>query len=195
VTGRDVLRRLRGLGCGGDPAEGVARPSSVRSVSDDGSSSSRSRPATGDATGHRTRLGAVPGTEVVAVNRYRVVLERDERGMDRQHPPFPGATRTDGAWSRRDGACGGTALWIDGADGADLVDDVRLPGEVADAVRRSRGARRVGGGARCGRDRHEPRRSLGLSTNWGSAFETRPISSAYRTNASSNSFARRRCGW
>ena len=32
-------------------------------------------------------------------------------------------------------------MWIDGADGAELVDDVRLPGDAADAVGRSRGAR------------------------------------------------------
>lgn len=85
----------------------------------------------------------MPGAEVASVKRYRVVLERDETGAwGASIPSVPGChTHGRSLVEARRRVREALALWIDGADGAEIVDDVRLPDEAADAVGRSRGAR------------------------------------------------------
>jgi len=128
----------------GDSTERVARPNSVRSVPDDGSNSSRRRPAAGDASRDRTRSRAVSGAEVAAVKRYRVVLERDESGAWVANvPSIPGCHSYGRSLvEARRRVREALALWVNGAESAELADDVRLPSEAIAAVRRSRGARK-----------------------------------------------------
>ena len=71
--------------------------------------------------------------------RYRVVLERDETGSWIARIPSVSGCHSHGrslveARRRVREALG---LWVDGAECAELVDDVRLPREALAAVRRS----------------------------------------------------------
>jgi predicted RNase H-like HicB family nuclease len=85
----------------------------------------------------------VPGTEVATVKRYRVVLERDESGAwVATVPAVPGCHSYGRSLvEARRRVRKALALWVDDAGVAELADDVRIPDEVAAAVRRSRGAR------------------------------------------------------
>jgi predicted RNase H-like HicB family nuclease len=74
---------------------------------------------------------------------YRVVLERDESGAWIARIP---RVRGCHAYGRtleqaRRRIREALALWIEGADIVELVEDVRLPAEARDAIRRSRRAR------------------------------------------------------
>lgn len=76
---------------------------------------------------------------------YRVILERDESGAWIAWVPRVGGCHTYGrtleqARRRIREALG---LWIDDANTAELVEDVRLPAEARDAIRRSRRARKA----------------------------------------------------
>ncbi|MGH3034945.1 MAG: type II toxin-antitoxin system HicB family antitoxin [Gaiellaceae bacterium] len=75
---------------------------------------------------------------------YRVILERDESGAWIAWVPRVRGCHTYGrtleqARRRVREALG---LWIDDANAAELVEEVRLPAEARDAIRRSRRARR-----------------------------------------------------
>jgi predicted RNase H-like HicB family nuclease len=75
--------------------------------------------------------------------RYRVVFERDESGAwIARVPSVPGCHtygRTiDQARRRIREAIG---LWVEDADSAELVEDIRLPARAKDALRRSTRAR------------------------------------------------------
>lgn len=76
--------------------------------------------------------------------RYRVILERDEtRAWIAQVPRVPGChthARTLERARRR--VREALALWVDDADDAELVEEVRLPPKAREVVRRSRHARR-----------------------------------------------------
>ena len=76
---------------------------------------------------------------------YRVVLERDESGAwIARVPRVPGCHtygRTLEQARRRIREA--LALWIEDADVAELVEDVRLPAAAREAIRRSRRARSV----------------------------------------------------
>ena len=80
----------------------------------------------------------MPGEEVAAVS-YRVVLERDESGAwIACIPSVPGChSHGRSLIEARRRVREALALWVDDADHAELVDDVRLPREVLAAVRRS----------------------------------------------------------
>ena len=130
-------------GLRGNPAEGVARAGSVRAVSDDGTRSSGSRPASGNSARDRTRSGTVSGREVAPVKRYRVVLERDEGGAwIATVPAVPGChTYGRSLVEARRRVRGVLRLWVEDADTAELADDVRISHDASAAVRRSRDAR------------------------------------------------------
>ena len=74
---------------------------------------------------------------------YRVVLERDEAGAwVARIPSVPGChTYGRSLVEARRRIREALGLWVDDANGAELVDDVRLPREALQAVRRSRAAR------------------------------------------------------
>ena len=76
--------------------------------------------------------------------RYRVILERDETGVwIAQVPRVPGChthARTLERVRRR--VREALALWVDDADDAELVEEVRLPPEAREVIRGSRRARR-----------------------------------------------------
>jgi predicted RNase H-like HicB family nuclease len=88
----------------------------------------------------------VPRQKVASVKRasYRVILERDESGAWIAWVPRVRGCHTYGrtleqARRRVREALG---LWIEDAKTVELVEDVRLPAEARDAIRRSRRARR-----------------------------------------------------
>ena len=80
----------------------------------------------------------MPGAEVAAV-RYGVVLERDESGSWIARVPSVRGCHTHGRSlvEARRRIREALSLWVDDADRAELVDDVRLPREALAAVRRS----------------------------------------------------------
>jgi predicted RNase H-like HicB family nuclease len=83
--------------------------------------------------------------EVVAVSqgRYTVVYERDESGAWNAHVPEVPGCHTYGRSLRqaRERIREALGLWVDDADQAELVPDIRLPRRVQTAVRRARTAR------------------------------------------------------
>jgi predicted RNase H-like HicB family nuclease len=88
----------------------------------------------------------VPRQKVASVKRgsYRVILERDESGAWIAWVPRVRGCHTYGrtleqARRRVREALG---LWIEDAKTVELVEEVRLPAEARDAIRRSRRARR-----------------------------------------------------
>ena len=80
----------------------------------------------------------MPGEEVASVT-YRVVLERDESGAWIAHiPSVPGChSHGRSLVEARRRVREALALWVEGADSSELVDDVRLPRDALAAVRRS----------------------------------------------------------
>jgi predicted RNase H-like HicB family nuclease len=92
--------------------------------------------------------------EVVAVSqgRYTVVYDRDESGAWNAHVPEVPGCHTYGRSLRqaRKRIREALGLWVDDADQAELVPDVRLPRRAQTAVRRARSAR-----ARVVRDQRE----------------------------------------
>jgi predicted RNase H-like HicB family nuclease len=84
---------------------------------------------------------------VVAVKgegRYRVVIERDESGAWIARVPGVRGCHSygrtlDQARRRLRQALG---LWVDDADSAELIEEIRLPARVRTAINRSRTARR-----------------------------------------------------
>lgn len=85
----------------------------------------------------------MPGREMAEVKRYRVVLERDETGAwIARVPSVPGChTYGRSLVEARRRVREVLGAWVEDAEDAELVDDVRLPRGVLDAVRRSRAAR------------------------------------------------------
>ena len=86
-----------------------------------------------------------PRKKVASVKRasYRVILERDETGAWIARVPSVRGCHTHGrtleqARRRIREALG---LWVENAETAELVEEVRLPTEARDAIRRSRRAR------------------------------------------------------
>ncbi len=81
----------------------------------------------------------------VKADKYRVVLDRDESGAwIARVPSIPGCHtygRTLEQARRRIREALG--LWVDDADSADLVEVVRLPAPVREALKRSRNSRRL----------------------------------------------------
>jgi predicted RNase H-like HicB family nuclease/predicted RNA binding protein YcfA (HicA-like mRNA interferase family) len=91
-------------------------------------------------------LAAVRGEgEVVAVSqgRYTVVYERDESGAWNAHVPEVPGCHTYGRSLRqaRERIREALGLWVDDADQAELVPDIRLPRKAQTAVRRAKSAR------------------------------------------------------
>jgi predicted RNase H-like HicB family nuclease len=76
--------------------------------------------------------------------RYRVILERDQTGAwIARVPSVPGChthARTLERVRRR--VREALALWVDNANDAELVEEVRLPPKAREVIRRSRRARR-----------------------------------------------------
>ena len=74
---------------------------------------------------------------------YRVVLERDEPGSWIAHVPAVPGCHTHGRSlvEARRRVREALSLWVDDAESAELVDDVRLPRDVLSAVRQSNRAR------------------------------------------------------
>jgi predicted RNase H-like HicB family nuclease len=83
--------------------------------------------------------------EVVAVSqgRYTVVYERDESGAWNAHVPEVPGCHTYGRSLRqaRERIREALGLWVDDADQAELVPDIRLPRKAQTAVRRAKSAR------------------------------------------------------
>jgi len=75
--------------------------------------------------------------------RYEVVLERDESGRWLAHVPAVAGCHTHGRTleQARERIREALGLWVDDADTAELVEDVRLPEAVLAGIRRSRRAR------------------------------------------------------
>jgi predicted RNase H-like HicB family nuclease len=75
--------------------------------------------------------------------RYRVVYERDESGSWIARVPSVRGCHTHGRTldQARRRIREALALWVDDAETAELVNEVRLPRRLRDAVRRSRSAR------------------------------------------------------
>lgn len=75
--------------------------------------------------------------------RYRVVFERDEDGAWIARVPSVRGCHTHGRTieQARGRVREALSLWVDDADDAELVEEVRLPPSARDAVRRSRTAR------------------------------------------------------
>jgi predicted RNase H-like HicB family nuclease len=76
--------------------------------------------------------------------RYRVVFERDDGRAWIAHVPSVRGCHTYGRTidQARKRIREALALWVDDAETAELVEDVRLPPRALEAVRRSRDARR-----------------------------------------------------
>jgi predicted RNase H-like HicB family nuclease len=76
--------------------------------------------------------------------RYRLVFERDEGRAWVAYVPGVRGCHTYGRTidQARTRIREALALWVDDADSAELVEDIRLPSRARDAVRRSRDARR-----------------------------------------------------
>lgn len=125
------------------PAEGITRPGSVRAVPDDRSVASGGRSSSRHPAGDRAGPGAVPGTTLASVSLYLVVLERAESGAwIATVPAVPGChTHGRSLVEAKRRVREALALWVDDADSAELVDDVRLPKGALAAVQRSVGAR------------------------------------------------------
>ena len=85
----------------------------------------------------------MPGSEVATVKRYRAVLERDESGAwIATVPSVPGCHSYGRSLvEARRRVREALALWVEDADTAELVDDVRLPSDAVAAVRHSLSAR------------------------------------------------------
>jgi len=82
--------------------------------------------------------------EVKGEGRYRVVIERDESGAWIARVPSVRGCHSygrtlDGARRRLREALG---LWVDDADTAELVEQIRLPAHMRTVISRSREARR-----------------------------------------------------
>jgi predicted RNase H-like HicB family nuclease len=77
------------------------------------------------------------------VKRYRVILERDETGAWIANVATVPGCHTYGRSlvEARRRAREALALWVDNAEQAELIDDVRLPTEAVAAIRRSVSAR------------------------------------------------------
>lgn len=74
---------------------------------------------------------------------YKVVYERDESGAWNAHAPEVPGCHTYGRSLRqaRERIREALGLWVDDADAAQLVSDIRLPRQAQTAVRRARTAR------------------------------------------------------
>src|SRR5438105_8724101 len=78
-------------GLRGGEAARKSRARALRDTTDDGASPHRPGSSAGNTSRDRARSRAVPGKEVAAVRRYRVVLERDEsRAWIATVPELPG---------------------------------------------------------------------------------------------------------
>jgi predicted RNase H-like HicB family nuclease len=98
--------------------------------------------------------------EVVAVSqgRYTAVYERDESGAWNVHVPEVPGCHTYGRSLRqaRERIREALGLWVDDADQAELVSDIRLPRKAHVAVRRAKSAR-----ARVARDQQQAAEAAG----------------------------------
>lgn len=76
--------------------------------------------------------------------KYRVILERDESGAWIARVPSIRGCHTHGRTleQARRRIREALSLWVDDAQSADLVEDIRLPARVRTAISRSRAARR-----------------------------------------------------
>ena len=76
--------------------------------------------------------------------KYRVILERDESGAWIARVPSIRGCHTHGRTleQARRRIREALSLWVDDAESADLVEDIRLPARVRTAISRSRAARR-----------------------------------------------------
>jgi predicted RNase H-like HicB family nuclease len=77
--------------------------------------------------------------------KYRVVFERDESGAWNARVPSVRGSHTHGRTleQTRRRIREALGLWVDDADSADLIEDVRLPEPARAAIRTSRKARDV----------------------------------------------------
>jgi predicted RNase H-like HicB family nuclease len=85
-----------------------------------------------------------PRVAAMRKGRYRVVFERDDGRAWIAHVPSVRGCHTYGRTinQARKRVREALALWVDDAETAELVEDVRLPPRALEAVRRSRNARR-----------------------------------------------------
>ena len=76
--------------------------------------------------------------------KYRVILERDESGAWIARVPSIRGCHTHGRTleQARRRIREALSLWVDDAESADLVEDIRLPARVRTAISRSRAVRR-----------------------------------------------------
>lgn len=76
--------------------------------------------------------------------RYRMILERDESGAWIARVPRVPGCHTHGRTleQARRRIREALKLWVEDADGVEFVEEVHLPAEARDAIRRSRVARR-----------------------------------------------------
>src|SRR6266705_6891072 len=103
---------------------------------DDGPGSRRRGSPARDASGDGARSRTLPRKEVAAMKRYTAILERDESGSWLARIPSVRGCHTHGrtleqARRRLREALG---LWVDDADTAELVEDIRLPARVLAAL-------------------------------------------------------------
>lgn len=143
MTGSDLLRRLRKVGCVNGPPEGLTRARRMRQVHHNRPGSCREGFAAGHATRHRARPRALSREGVAEVKSYRVVYERDESGHWIVTVPSVRGCHSYGrsikeARTRIREALG---LFVRGAGKARLVDDIRLPAGTRRLLARQRGAR------------------------------------------------------
>ena len=88
----------------------------------------------------------MPGREVAAMNagKYRVVFERDESGSWIARVPSVRGCHTHGRTldQARRRIREALSLWVEDSETAELHEEIRLPAQVRNAIRRSRAARR-----------------------------------------------------
>src|SRR5438132_9876034 len=124
----------------------IARPRSLRAMSDDDSNARRTGSSTRNASGDRARSRAVSRKKVAAmkVRKYRVVFERDESGAWIARIPSVRGCHTYGRTldQARRRIREALSLWVDDAGRAEFQEQIKLPAHVRAAVNRSRSARK-----------------------------------------------------
>jgi len=114
----------------------------MRTVSNDDSGSRRTRPSAGNAARDRARSGAVSRKKVAPLKArtYRAVFERDESGAWLARVPSIRGCHTYGRTleQARRRLREALSLWVDDADSADLIEEIRLPARASKAIRASK---------------------------------------------------------
>ena len=130
-------------GMRGGPASRVSRPRQVQDVPDNSPRSRRQGSATRNASSDRARPRAMSRKLASKPGHYKVIYERDESGAWLARVPSVRGCHTYGRTldQARRRIREALSLWVDHADRAELVEEVRLPRRVRGAINASRARR------------------------------------------------------